>query len=130
MAVFAGICFGIWPIILRKSGLSGNLSSVIFSATTTLFVTLLSLKGWGSTANANWGIILTSGILSALGIICFNGMLAKATDEAAGTLFVTMILVQTTIPAFYDTCVNGGISFTKMLGFVLAVLSAILLLKG
>jgi len=46
------------------------------------------------------------------------------------TLFVLMIVVQTAVPAVYQVIMNGGLSLTKGLGFALAAIAAVLLVKS
>ncbi len=128
-AMLAGLFFGIWPLLMNRSNLSGNLSSAIFTAIVLICVLPFSLGSTINVTNINWGMALPAGILGALGIMSFNGMLAKATPANVSTLFVLMILVQTVIPATYHIAINGGLNLTKGLGFVFAAIAAILLLK-
>jgi hypothetical protein len=57
----------------------------------------------------------------------FNGMLAKATPQNVSTLFVMMIIVQTSLPAIYNVVMNGGMTAIKGVGFVLVIIAAVLL---
>jgi hypothetical protein len=65
----------------------------------------------------------------ALGLFTFNSVLAKAIPQNVGILIVLMIIVQTVIPAVYQAIMNGGLPFSKIVGFVLAAVSAFFLLK-
>ena len=77
----------------------------------------------------NWKMVAAAGIAGAIGVLFFNGMLAKATKENVGMLFVIMIVVQTTIPAINYAIMNGGMSPSKIIGFVMAFAAAILLTR-
>ena len=133
-AVVAGLFFGAWPLLMNRSGLSGNISSLVFAAVVLVCVIPFSLRpifsGNTDLAQASWTMAILSGIAAAVGMMVFNGMLAKATPQSVGTLFVLMILVQTTVPVVYDAVMNGGISLTKAAGFVFAAVAAILLVRS
>ena len=130
-AALAGIFFGIWPLFMNRSGLSGNVSSAIFSLGTLVIllpVAIASNNGM-SLPSANWLMVGTACILAAFGLLSFNGMLAGASPKEVGTLFVIMIVVQTATPAMYSIVLNGGMNWSKMCGFVAAIIAAVLLTK-
>jgi hypothetical protein len=129
-ALLAGVFFGLWPLFMNRSGLSGNVSAFAFSALVAVFVFPFAVGGLGHLTNIRWLMVIAAGLLGAIGVMCFNGMLAKATAQNVSTLFVLMIVVQTAIPAIYQVIVNGGASPTKCLGFAFAAIAAILLLKS
>lgn len=132
-AVVAGLFFGVWPLLMNRSGMSGNVASLVFSAVVLLCVIPFALRpvmsGNAELAQASWAMAILAGVAAAVGMMVFNGMLAKATPQSVGTLFVLMILVQTTVPVVYVAVMNGGISLTKAAGFVLAAAAAFLLAR-
>lgn len=132
-AVVAGLFFGAWPLLMNRGGLSGNISSLIFAAVVLVCVIPFAMRpivsGTVDLAQARWTMVILAGVTSAAGMMVFNGMLAKATPQSVGTLFVLMILVQTTVPVVYDAVMNGGISLMKAAGFVLAAAAAFLLAR-
>jgi hypothetical protein len=128
-AMVAGLFFGVWPLLMNRSGLSGSVSSAAFAGICFLGVLPFALKnGIPNLTGANWGMILAAGLLGALGVLQFNGMLAKATDQNVGMLFVVMIVVQTSIPALYHVAMTG-LTPRQALGFLAAFVAAILLTK-
>jgi uncharacterized membrane protein len=129
-ALLAGLFFGIWPLFMNKSGLNGNVSSVVFAGIACVCLIPLSIGAWGNIGNTKWVMVIAAGILGAIGLICFNGMLAKATAQNVSTLFVLMIVMQTAVPILYQVMMNGGMSLTKGIGFALAAIATVLLLKG
>lgn len=129
-ALFAGLFFGLWPLLMNKSGLSGNVSAMAFSGLVLIFVSPFAIGELGHVSNIKWMMVIFAGLFGAIGVLCFNGMLAKATTQSVGTLFVLMIVVQTAVPAIYQGFINGGISLTKGIGFALAAIAAVLLTKG
>ncbi len=128
-SLLAGLCFGIWPLLMQRSGLTGNLSSFVFTAIVLVCVTPFTFGNVGNLTNANWMIAIVAGIFGGIGVMSFNGMLAKATSQNVSSLFVLMIVVQTSIPAIYNITQNGGMTATKGLGFILAIVAGILLTK-
>ncbi len=128
-ALLAGLAFGIWPLLMNRSGLSGNLSSAVFTAIALTCVTPFAVSNLSSLASTNWVMAISAGVIGALGLLSFNGMLAKATPQNVSMLFVLMIVVQTALPAVYNIVMNGGMSVSKGLGFVLAIAAAILLTR-
>jgi len=56
-------------------------------------------------------------------------MVAKATPQTIGTFIVLMIVAQIVVPAIYQAIMSGGLPFSKIVGFVLAAVAAVLLLK-
>ena len=130
LAALAGIFFGIWPLFMNRSGLSGNVSSAIFSLGTLVVLIPVALGSNGlALPKANWAMVALACGTAALGLLSFNGMLAGATAKEGGTLFVIMILVQTATPALYSVMMNGGITPSKLAGFALAIVAGILLTR-
>lgn len=129
-AILAGLLFGIWPLFMNKSGLSGNTSSLAFATVVLICLLPFSYKGISEIPQSAWWWAVVAGVIASLGLLAFNGMLAKATVANVGTLFVLMIVVQTAVPALYQCVMDGSISWTKGAGFVLAAASAFLLMKG
>ena len=127
-SILAGIMFGIWPLLMNRSGLSGNVSSAVFSAIVFLGILPFAVMTSGATlATANWVMVIVAGCLGAIGLLFFNGMLARATSQNVGSLFVTMLVVQISLPALYQVVILGQVSPRKIAGFLAAVLTAILL---
>lgn len=101
-----------------------------FAGLAFFFVSPFALSNWGDVSNVRWWMVVCSALLGSIGLLSFNGMLAKATPQSVGTLFVLVILVQTAVPAIYQIIMDGGISATKGIAFVLAGVSAVLLVKS
>lgn len=129
-SAIAGVCWGIWPFLLQKSGLTGNVSSFVFTAVILLCIAPFIIGKVGNLANANWGMAIIAGICSAIGLLSFNGMLAKAPPEKLGSLFVVMIVVQTVLPVTHSVVMGDGLNLSKTLGFGFALLSIVLLARG
>ncbi len=127
-ALIAGIFFGVWPLLMQRSGLGGNVSSLAFAVLVALCVSPFALSSIGDLSGVKWAFVVSAGIAGAVGILSFNGMLAKATAQNVSVLFVLMIVTQTAVPAIYGIIMNGGrLSLVRLAGFALAIASAILL---
>jgi hypothetical protein len=83
-----------------------------------------------SIPSANWWMVLIAGLISALGVISFNGMLAKAQPVQVGTLLVLMTVIQITVAATYQVIMSGSVTPSKVCGYVFAGLAAYLLLRS
>ena len=130
LSVVSGLMFGVWPIVMSYSRLSGNITSIVLAAITIICVTPFSVQKFGTLAQANWWLASLAGILGAIGITCFNTMLAKAPKTDLPTFFILMVLVQVACPVVYQLATSGGMTTTKGCGFALAGIAAILLIKG
>lgn len=94
------------------------------------YVFSLSLQAvCGIFGNSQWIWAVGAGIFGALGLLTFNSMVAKATPQTIGTFIVLMIVAQIVVPAIYQAIMSGGLPFSKIVGFVLAAVAAVLLLK-
>ena len=128
-SVIAGILFGIWPLFMNRSGLSGNLGTFVFAAVVLLCVFPFAVSSLQNIGTAHWMWAIAAGIFGSLGLLAFNSVLSKAIPQNVGILIVLMIIVQTVVPAMYQAIMSGGLPFSKIVGFVLAGVAAFLLLK-
>jgi hypothetical protein len=128
-SIVAGVLFGIWPLFLNRSGLTGNLGTFVFATIVLLCVFPFAASSLQDIASAHWIWAVCAGIFGALGLLAFNSMVAKATPQTVGTFIVLMIVAQIAVPAIYQAIMTGGLPFSKIVGFVLAAVAAVLLLK-
>lgn len=128
-AILSGLFFGLWPLLMNRSGLEGNMSSAVFSGTTFLIVLPLALGGMSGTSftQVKWSFALLAGLAGAIGVLAFNGGLAKLTPQTVGTFFVLMICVQIAVPVINQIITNGNLAMGKVAGFLFAFLAAYLL---
>ncbi len=127
-AMLAGVFFGIWPLLMNRSGLTGNVSSAVFALGALVVVSPFALYEFrGVTVSVVWTMVVGACIFGGLGLLAFNGMLSKATPQTVGSLFVLMIVVQIATPALYHVINGGGLTISKTFGFAAAILAAFLL---
>lgn len=127
-SIVAGLLFGTWPLIMNKSKLSGSISPAIFTLVAFMTVLPFAIRNTqNSPADASWKVAVVAGIVGGIALILFNGMLAKATREQVSSLFVLAIVTQTVMPAAYQVYVTKTLPLGKGLGFLAALVAAILL---
>ena len=128
-ALVAGIFFGLWPQFMRRSGLGGNAASAIFAAGVfALVVPYVMWRRGGSLSGVDWTMAAAAIVCASIGLVVFNGVVAKATYENINPLLVTVFVTQIAIQALYEVYVKGTLTKTRGLGFASAILAAILLL--
>ncbi|HLD06037.1 MAG TPA: hypothetical protein VJC16_00700 [Candidatus Nanoarchaeia archaeon] len=101
-AVLAGIFFGLWPLIMNRSGLNLITSSAVFYSVGLLVVMPFALRG-ASFAGGNGTVAAAAGLAGVLGLLAFNAMLAKTAPQQAAMMFMVMIVVQIAVPALSRT---------------------------
>lgn len=130
-ALIAGLSFGIWPLVLNRSGLSGFPS--VLAIVAVIFIAAFPFS-IGDTLRTEWGrvnvwFVIVAGLISTVGMLSFNSMLAKAKPENVSSYIVVMTLVQIAVPAIYQMLLSKGVSFNQAAGIVLAIISAWLLMR-
>src|SRR3989338_2141707 len=119
MAALAGIFFGLWPLFMNRSGLTGNVSSAAFCVAALIGVLPFAIKSGGaSLVTANWLMVAFAGLFGALGSLFFNGMLAGTSSQSVGTLFVLMTVIQVAVAASYQIIMSGQLSIDKVGGYI------------
>jgi hypothetical protein len=126
-AIVAGLCFGMWPLMMNKGGLSGNVASFVFAVVAAIFILPFAVGSLGGLAQARWSLVIGAASIGAVGLLSFVGMLTKATPASVSSLFVMMTIVQISCPVAYQIFVSGGMTATKGVGFGFAIVAAILL---
>ena len=129
--VLTGLAWGAWPILLRESGLKGNVSSAAFSLGVLIVVTPFALHTTGGTLpTANWTLVLIGVILGAAGMLMFNNVLATSPLEKLPPLFIIMIVVQAAVPATYGMFKDGKLTLDRAIGYGAAFVAAFFLTRG
>lgn len=129
-AALAGVFFGVWPLLMNRSGLSGNMSAGVFTGVVLVGLLPFALYSSGGVIpKANWAIVIVAGFFGVLGMLFFNGMLAGATSANVGQLFIFTTVIQVVIPAVYQTVKAGQLEPDKAVGYIAAMVAAYLLLR-
>lgn len=126
--MFAGLCFGIWPLFMNRSGLSGVLSSFVLCTIIVLFISPFAFGEFKNIINMNWQMTLGAAIFATLGMVLFGKGLFKASPQNVSSLFIVLVVMQVLVPAIYKIILSGGSITTKQIfGFIFAIATAILL---
>ncbi len=129
LALVSGLFFGIWPLVMNRSNLTGYMSATIFSLSCFgLCLPFALYGGVRQSANVNWWVGIAAGLVAGVGLLFFNKMLAGAQKETVGMLFVANLLVQVSVPVIYTIIQTGSCSPKRAMG-VLAAIAAVLLLR-
>jgi len=127
-AILAGVFFGLWPLLLNRSGLTGSISATAFTLGILVIIVPFALYDLHFiTINIVWSMVIGACVFGGFGLLIFNGMLSKATPQTVGSLFILMMVVQISIPAIYQIVIGGGLTVSKTIGFAAAILAAFLL---
>lgn len=117
--IAAGLFFGTWPLLMGKSGLPGFVSAALLSGLSFLFIIPVAIYS-GQLQTVSFSTPLTFAIMAviigALGLLTFNTGLAEVTPERIGGMFMTMIMVQLSVPALYQIFLSGDLSPKRMVG--------------
>ncbi len=131
-AVISGIMFGLWPILMQRSGIQNVFVSTavmeVFVLTTLLPLGIMNFR-MSEFMKMDWFFTVSASVAAALGVLTFNDGLAKTTVSTVSTYFVFMMVVQVIVPASYHLFINGGFTSSKLLGFAFAGLAAYFLTK-
>lgn len=127
-AVIAGVFFGMWPLLMKRSGLGGNLSAVAFTGIAFLILLPFALtEGFQSLREAALPFVVASGVCGAIGFTNFSGLITLTPRERLGSMIVIMILTQIAVPVIYEAVVTADYSLKKILGTLMAFAAAVLL---
>ena len=126
-ALFSGIMFGAWPLLISKSGLSGSSATLIGVIVSFCVVAPFALANGVIIAGTKWWIIIITGTMGGLGVLVFNDMMIKAKPGSSALLFVIMLVVQIMVPAVLHLVADHNFSIKTIAGFIAAVVACILL---
>jgi hypothetical protein len=82
-AMLTGIFFGIWPLLMNRSGLSGNVSSLVLVVVMLGCILPFSVGNLGSIIDPDikWTFAIGASFFGAAGILLLNNILAMATPQ-------------------------------------------------
>ncbi|MDD5289934.1 MAG: hypothetical protein PHT40_01880 [Patescibacteria group bacterium] len=130
-AALAGILFGTYPLFINRSGLNGNVAAGFYCLMCLVVILPLALRSIDNAelAKANWVMAITASIIGAIGTLALNDFLfkTKRSPEKAASLYLIMLMIQISVPAFYKCIITRQVSLAKIIGFLAAILAAFLL---
>ena len=94
-AIVSGICFGLWPLFMNKSGLNSAEASAALSLFLLAVVSpFLLVNGIPQFSVVKWQMAVPACVFDALGLLALNSLLASASSVQAGSAFVIVTVVQ------------------------------------
>ena len=124
VALQAGALFALWPILMNRSGLTGN--PMAFAFALICFLTVLPF----TMGQVNWGIMsvwsVSAGIFAGFGLLKFANLLGRVSKEQVSDVFVLVLVTQVVVAAIYKVTLTG-LTLKTALGFIGAIIVAILL---
>ena len=123
-AIVSGICFGLWPLFMNKSGLNSAEASAALSLFLLAVVSPFLLVNGIPQFSAVKAV--PACVFDALGLLALNSLLASASSVQAGSAFVIVTVVQVAIPAAYLTVLAGGLTLRSAIGLIAAVIAVYL----
>lgn len=130
--ITAGICFGFWPLLMKRSTIEPIGNALILSAITSA----LMVGAFSRTPNARVGMLISgvalfavvAGILNGLGTIQFLGAMGRIPASDISRAILLMILVQVTTNELGGILLyHAPVTAKKLAGFGAAIVAAILL---
>ncbi len=114
-AAIAGICFGLYPLLLSRSRLPGNISCAVFTLIVFICVSPFAVGEISNLRQTRWVMLIGSGIASSIGMLAMTGFLSRTPAGSVGLLIVLMTVTQTIVTATYQVVMDKGISLTVCL---------------
>lgn len=128
LSAVAGVCFGLWPLVMNRLRLDPFVTVIVFLAGSLLFALPVAFFGnWSAITGSHVKIAAVACLVSAVGTICFNRMLAITSPADVAGMFLLMLVVQVAIPA--ALLLRNGASTRQIAGLVAAAVAVVLLGK-
>ncbi|MEI6245088.1 MAG: EamA family transporter [Acidobacteriota bacterium] len=128
LSAAAGICFGLWPLVMNRVRIDPFATVIIFLAGSLLFALPAAFFGqWSNITGSQLKIAAVACAISAVGTICFNRMLATTTVAEVANMFLLMLVVQVAIPA--ALLLRNGATTRQVAGLAAAGVAIVLLGK-
>lgn len=130
-SVLAGLCFGIWPLIMKRSGLNPQLAAVMLA-----LLTLLTCLPFLSRANASpsefWKLgaifAVAAGLINGVGQIFLQRLIGAAERADVSQALIIVVLAQIATTAIGGRLFYGDpFTLKKGAGIILALIAAKLL---
>lgn len=128
LSAVAGICFGLWPLVMNRVRLDPYVTVIVFLAGSLLFASPAAIFGnWSGISGSQLRVAAVACAISAIGSICFNRMLSTTTVAEVANMFLVMLVVQVAVPA--AVLLRSGASARQIAGLCAAALAVVLLGK-
>jgi drug/metabolite transporter (DMT)-like permease len=128
LSAVAGICFGLWPLVMNRVRLDPFVTVIVFLAGSLLFAMPAAFIGnWSGITGHQLRIAAIACAISAVGTISFNRMLATTPVADVANMFLLMLVVQVAVLA--AVLLRTGASARQIGGLAAAGIAIVLLGK-
>ena len=126
--IVAGVVFGLWPLVLNRTGVGGNTATAILTAIICLMALPFALRSGIPSQGVAWGLLIVCGLLWGFGTLLYNDVLVRAPKEVLGTSIILMLVMQAVAPVLYHVTVNAGVTLKQAIGIGAAFVAVVMLL--
>jgi drug/metabolite transporter (DMT)-like permease len=128
LSALAGICFGLYPIVLNRAKLDPMLTIVLYLLGTLILVSPVAFFAqWSTLTVTQLRIGALACVFGAIATFCFNRMLATTPGEDVANMFLVMLVCQVAVPA--ALLLRNGASARQIAGLGAAAAAIVLLTK-
>lgn len=128
LSAAAGVCFGVWPLVMNRARLDPFAAVIVFLVGSLVFASPAALFGqWSHVTGGQLRVAALACLVSAVGTIAFNRMLSISTPAEAPNLLLVMLVVQVAVPA--AVLLREGASPRQLAGVAAAAMAVVLLGK-
>jgi len=130
-ALTAGLSFGIWPIIMQRSGLNGYMQAFIFSVTLMLMTSVPAMTDYGEVKSVKWSLAIIASVIAGFGTMFYTSSIARAFSmkQSLAMVILAQILVQTMVPVIIEAVQTKSIGMQRVIGCMLAITSLVFLTR-
>ena len=126
----SGIFFGIWPSLMKQSGLPPFLSGAVFSVCVLIIMGVATLFAERDAVyTTKWEYAISGGIMAGLGMLAFSTWVNRTSREDFTSLFLiclmSQVVVQTVLKAW-----SGTMTLKQALGIALTIPAVYFMVKG
>ncbi len=132
LALAAGTCFGLWPLIMKRATLQPMIAAVVLNGVT-VAIMLIAYFARDSTEPIHAGPAIIApafiaGVINAVGNIFFFRMISGSSRMELPKLILLMVLTQIVMNELGGILFQGSpLTLRKGAGFGTAILAAVLL---
>ncbi len=128
LTLVAGALFGVWPLIMNKSGFNGYMAAVVFGSCVAFagFVAQMVFQS-DPTHPIFMRRAVLAGIIGAVGTLCYTAAFSQPGKIDLATLVVLQVVMQVMVPAIYQAISTKSMSINTLIGFGLALSGTLVL---
>lgn len=126
LTIIAGLLFGVWPIFMNMSRMSGTNAAAAFTIVCFCVVMPVAVYNGITISGARLGFAIAAGVTAGVALIMFNYVLASTPPQDLAPLFVVLLVAQLVASVVHYLMENGSMTPMKTIGLVLVITGAVL----